>query len=148
MKALTWHGKGDVRIDSVADPRIEDPGDILLQVTVAMRVVRRKWVRVPHAEHGPIKIESSLRDDQVLFLSDILPTGWMAAENAGIRSGDTVAVWGCGPVGQMTPGGLFGARRQAAHGRCVRKGPDLEDGTDTCAELSRQLRTAWRLGVR
>jgi threonine dehydrogenase-like Zn-dependent dehydrogenase len=59
-------------------------------------------VRVPHADFGPIKIDSSLRDDQVLFLSDIFPTGWMAAENADIQPGDTVAVWGCGPVGQMT----------------------------------------------
>jgi len=61
-----------------------------------------EMVRVPHADHGPIKVNSGLRDDQVLFLSDILPTGWMAAENANIQPGDTVAVWGCGPVGQMT----------------------------------------------
>jgi threonine dehydrogenase-like Zn-dependent dehydrogenase len=201
MKALTWHGKNDVRIDNVPDPGIEDPGDILLRVTATAicgsdlhiydgfvpqmqagdilghefmgevvdtgaaitrfrrgdRVVvpfviacgqcffckkqlwslcdntnpdahklvllqghggaglfgyshlyggyaggQAEFVRVPYAEHGPIKIESGVRDDQVLFLSDILPTGWMAAENAHIQSGDTVAVWGCGPVGQMT----------------------------------------------
>src|SRR5215204_3140234 len=215
MKALTWHGTGDVRVDSVPDPRIEQPGDILLRVTATAicgsdlhiydgfvpqmqsgdilghefmgevvevgkevtkfrrgdRVVvpfviacghcffceRRLWslcdntnpdaeklikiqghagaglfgyshlyggypggqaqfVRVPHAEHGPIKIESGLRDDQVLFLSDIFPTGWMAAENANIQPGDTVAIWGCGPVGQMTikSAWLLGAGRVIA----------------------------------
>jgi threonine dehydrogenase-like Zn-dependent dehydrogenase len=50
---------------------------------------------------GPIKIESDLSDEKVLFLSDIFPTGFMAAENADIEPGDTVAVWGCGPVAQM-----------------------------------------------
>jgi threonine dehydrogenase-like Zn-dependent dehydrogenase len=200
MKALAWHGTGDVRIDTVPDPRIEAPEDIIVRTTATAicgsdlhiydgfvpqmksgdilghefmgevvdagpavtrlrrgdRVVvpfviacgqcffceRKLWsccdttnpdaeklkqlhgqagaglfgyshlyggypggqaelVRVPHANHGPINIDSGLRDDQVLFLSDILPTGWMAAENADITPGDTVAVWGCGPVGQM-----------------------------------------------
>ena len=58
-------------------------------------------LRVPHADVGPIKIESDLTDEQVVFLSDIFPTGYMAAENAEIEPGDTVAVWGCGPVGQF-----------------------------------------------
>jgi threonine dehydrogenase-like Zn-dependent dehydrogenase len=58
-----------------------------------------EYVRVPFSDVGPIEVPDGLDDDQVLFLSDILPTGWMAAENAGIREGDTVAVWGCGPVG-------------------------------------------------
>lgn len=201
MKALVWRGAGDVRVESVPDARIEQPGDILIRVTATAicgsdlhiydgfvpqmqsgdilghefmgevidvgadvarfhrgdRVVvpfviscgrcffcdRRMWslcdnsnpnaqklsklqghagaglfgyshlyggfaggqaelVRVPLADQGPIKIETDLRDEQVLFLSDILPTGWMAAENANIQPGDTVAVWGCGPVGQMT----------------------------------------------
>jgi threonine dehydrogenase-like Zn-dependent dehydrogenase len=215
MKALTWHGKADVRIENVPDPGIEEPGDILLQVTATAicgsdlhiydgfvpemesgdilghefmgevietgpdvrrfkkgdRVVvpfviacghcffcnKELWslcdttnpdaekliklhghagaglfgyshlyggyaggqaemVRVPHADFGPIKIDSSLRDDQVLFLSDIFPTGWMAAENADIQPGDTVAVWGCGPVGQMTikSAWLLGAGRVIA----------------------------------
>lgn len=60
-----------------------------------------EYLRVPHADVGPIKIESDLPDEKVLFLSDIFPTGYMAAENADIEPGDTVAVWGCGPVGQM-----------------------------------------------
>jgi threonine dehydrogenase-like Zn-dependent dehydrogenase len=215
MKALVWHGRNDVRIDNVADPKIEDAGDILLKVTstaicgsdlhlldgyvpamkegdilghefmgevvdTAPGVTRVKkgdrvvvpfviacgscffcekqlfsccdttnpdaeanaklngfagaglfgyshlyggfaggqaeYVRVPHADIGPIKIESSLRDDQVLFLSDILPTGWMAAENCNIQPGDTVAIWGCGPVGQMAikSAWLMGAGRVIA----------------------------------
>jgi threonine dehydrogenase-like Zn-dependent dehydrogenase len=58
-----------------------------------------EYVRVPFADVGPLKVPDTLDDEQVLFLSDILPTGYMAAENCDIQSGDTVAVWGCGPVG-------------------------------------------------
>jgi threonine dehydrogenase-like Zn-dependent dehydrogenase len=58
-----------------------------------------EYVRVPFSDVGPIVIPDGLDDDKVLFLSDILPTGWMAAENADIEPGDIVAVWGCGPVG-------------------------------------------------
>jgi threonine dehydrogenase-like Zn-dependent dehydrogenase len=60
-----------------------------------------QYVRVPFANVGPLKIESDLPDEKVLFLSDIFPTGYMAAENAQIQEGDTVAVWGAGPVGQF-----------------------------------------------
>ncbi len=60
-----------------------------------------QYVRVPYADVGPVKVPDDLSDEQVLFLSDILPTGYMAAENCDIREGDTVAVWGCGPVGQF-----------------------------------------------
>ena len=60
-----------------------------------------EYARVPFADVGCIRIPDDLSDEQVLFLSDILPTGYMAAENCGIREGDTVAVWGCGPVGQF-----------------------------------------------
>jgi threonine dehydrogenase-like Zn-dependent dehydrogenase len=60
-----------------------------------------EYVRVPFADVGPIKVPEHLSDEQVLFLSDIFPTGYMAAENCNIRPGDTVAVWGCGPVGQF-----------------------------------------------
>ena len=61
-----------------------------------------EYVRVPHADVGPIKVNNDLADDKVLFLSDIFPTGWMAAENAiGDEKGKTVAVWGAGPVGQF-----------------------------------------------
>lgn len=200
MKALVYHGRNDVRIDTVPDPKIEDSGDVILKVTATAicgsdlhlldgyvpmmkegdilghefmgevveigsgvsklkkgdRVVtpfviacgqcwfcekqmfsccdttntdadknakmqgyagagmfgyshlyggfaggQAEYVRVPKADVGPIKIESDLRDDQVLFLSDIFPTGWQAAENCNIQPGDTVAIWGAGPVGQM-----------------------------------------------
>lgn len=60
-----------------------------------------EYVRVPFADVGPIKVSDDLSDDEVLFLSDILPTGYMAAEYCNIQPGDTVAVWGCGPVGQL-----------------------------------------------
>ena len=58
-----------------------------------------EYVRVPYSDVGPIIVPDGVEDDKVLFLSDILPTGWMAAENAMIEEGDTVAIWGCGPVG-------------------------------------------------
>src|SRR5215510_5879545 len=60
-----------------------------------------EYVRVPYADVGPIKIPPGLRDEQVLFLSDIFPTGYMAAEVCNIQPGQTIAVWGCGPVGQF-----------------------------------------------
>jgi threonine dehydrogenase-like Zn-dependent dehydrogenase len=60
-----------------------------------------EYLRVPYADVGPLKIESDLPDEKVLFLSDIFPTGYMAAENCDIEAGDTVAVWGCGPVAQF-----------------------------------------------
>ena len=201
MRALTWHGRSDVRCETVPDPSIIDPTDAIIRVTATAicgsdlhlydgfnpfmeagdilghepmgiveevgaevkrlrkgdRVVvpftiscgscwfcqrslfslcdttnrnaeiarklmghsgagllgyshltggyaggQAEYLRVPYADVGPLRIDSELRDDQVLFLSDILPTGWMAAENAEIEAGDTVAVWGCGPVGQFS----------------------------------------------
>jgi threonine dehydrogenase-like Zn-dependent dehydrogenase len=75
-----------------------------------------EYVRVPFADVGPIKVPSSLTDDQVLFLSDVLPTGYMAAENCNIQDGDTVAVWGCGPVGlfSIASAKMLGAGRVIA----------------------------------
>jgi threonine dehydrogenase-like Zn-dependent dehydrogenase len=58
-----------------------------------------EYVRVPFSDVGPLVVPDHLEDDKVLFLTDILPTGWMAADNAQIEPDDTVAVWGCGPVG-------------------------------------------------
>ena len=200
MKALCWHGKKDVRINTVDDPQILNDGDVIIKVTataicgsdlhlyngvmptmekgdilghefmgevieigpavknlkVGDRVVvpftiscgqcyfchqhlfslceisnpnielankemghspaglfgfshllggfsggQAEYVRVPFADVGPIKIPEGIPDEKVLFLSDILPTGYMAAENCGIERGDTVAIWGCGPVGQF-----------------------------------------------
>ena len=75
-----------------------------------------EYARVPFADVGPIKIPDGLTDDQVLFLSDILPTGYMAAENCNIQPGDIVAVWGCGPVGlfAIQSALLLGAERVIA----------------------------------
>jgi threonine dehydrogenase-like Zn-dependent dehydrogenase len=75
-----------------------------------------QYARVPFADVGPLKIESDVDDEQVLFLSDIFPTGYMGAENCNIRSGDTIAIWGCGPVGQMAIRSAFllGAERVIA----------------------------------
>jgi threonine dehydrogenase-like Zn-dependent dehydrogenase len=75
-----------------------------------------EYARVPFADVGPYKIPESLTDEQVLFLSDIFPTGYMAAENCTLSPGDTVAVWGCGPVGQfaMASAWLLGAERVIA----------------------------------
>ena len=200
MKALCWHGHGDVRVDTVPDAQIQDPTDVVVQITSsgicgsdlhlldgfmptmksgdilghepmgvvvevgsAVRKLKKgdrvvvpftiscgscffcnktlfsccensnpnaelarkamghspagvfgyshllggfaggqaEYLRVPYADVGPIKIESGLPDEKVLFLSDIFPTGYMAAENCDIEPGDTVAVWGCGPVGQL-----------------------------------------------
>ena len=215
MKALCWHGSGDVRVDTVPDPQIQDPRDVIVKITtsgicgsdlhlfdgfmptmesgdilghepmgevvevgsaitnlrVGDRVVvpftlscgdcffckrtlfsccdrsnpnaalaekamghspagllgyshllggfpggQAEYLRVPYADVGPLKIESDLPDERVIFLSDILPTGYMAAENAEIEAGDTVAVWGCGPVGQFAiqSAWLLGAGRVVA----------------------------------
>ena len=200
MKALCWHGHGDVRVDTVPDPKIENPTDAIVKITssgicgsdlhlldgymptmksgdilghepmgevvevgsavtnlkkgdrvvvpftiscgscffckktlfsccdnsnpnaeIARKAMghspaglfgfshllggyaggQAEYLRVPYADVGPLKIESGLPDDKVLFLSDIFPTGYMAAENCDIEPGDTVAVWGCGPVAQF-----------------------------------------------
>jgi len=200
MKALCWHGTSDVRVDTVADPVIQEPRDAIIKITASgicgsdlhlfngfmptmeagdilghepmgevvevgpgVKNLKRgdhvvvpftiacgscffcektlsslcdnsnpnkaiaekamghspsglfgfshmlggfpgrqaEYLRVPFADVGPLKIESSLPDEKVLFLSDIFPTGYMAAENCDIEAGDTVAVWGCGPVAQF-----------------------------------------------
>lgn len=215
MKALTWHGKHEIRCESVPDPKIEDDRDAIIRVTacaicgsdvhlyngvvpsmeqgdimghetmgevvevgrdnralkVGDRVVvpftiacgqcffcqrgffsgcersnpnrekaakiwgnspgglfgythllggysggQAEYLRVPYADVGPIKVPAHLSDEQVLFLSDIFPTGYMAAEFCDIQPGDTIAIWGCGPVGQMAIRSAFilGAERVIA----------------------------------
>lgn len=215
MKALTWHGKHDLRCETIPDPRIEDPRDAIIRVTacaicgsdlhifdgvipemetgdvlghetmgevvevgkdnrklkVGDRVVvpftiacgecffckrgffsgcertnpdrakakklwgnspaglfgyshllggytggQAEYLRVPYADVGPIKVPDGLTDEQVLFLSDIFPTGYMAAEFCNIQPDDTIAIWGCGPVGQLAIRSAFmlGARRVIA----------------------------------
>jgi threonine dehydrogenase-like Zn-dependent dehydrogenase len=75
-----------------------------------------EYARVPFADVGPLKVPDGLSDDQVLFLSDILPTGYMGAEMCNIKEGDTIAVWGCGPVGQfaIASAKMLGAERVIA----------------------------------
>jgi threonine dehydrogenase-like Zn-dependent dehydrogenase len=82
-----------------------------------------EYVRVPFADVGPLKVPASLTDEQVLFLSDIFPTGYMAADNCNIRPGDTIAVWGCGPVGQFAIRSAFllGAERVIAIDRVAER---------------------------
>jgi threonine dehydrogenase-like Zn-dependent dehydrogenase len=75
-----------------------------------------EYARVPFADVGPLKVPDGLDDEKVLFLSDIFPTGYMAAENCQIQPGDTVAIWGCGPVGQFAiqSAWMLGAQRVIA----------------------------------
>jgi len=75
-----------------------------------------EYVRVPFADVGPFKVPDSLTDEQVLFLTDIFPTGYQAVETCDLKGGDTVAVWGCGPVGQFAikSAWLLGAERVIA----------------------------------
>ena len=75
-----------------------------------------EYARVPFADVGALKVPAGMRDEQALFLSDIFPTGYMGAEMCGIQQGDTVAVWGCGPVGQfaIASAKLLGAERIVA----------------------------------
>ncbi len=111
-----------------------------------------EYIRVPYADVGPIKIPDGIPDEQVLFLSDIFPTGYMAAENAGIEKGDTVAVWGCGPVAQFTiqSAWMLGAGRVIAidraperlamarkHGRAETINFDNEDVYDRLQEMTK-----------
>jgi alcohol dehydrogenase len=72
-----------------------------------------EFVRVPYADYGPRKVPDNLTDEQVLFLTDIFPTGWSAIDWAQMKGGETVAVWGCGPVGimAMKSAWLQGAKR-------------------------------------
>jgi threonine dehydrogenase-like Zn-dependent dehydrogenase len=75
-----------------------------------------QYARVPFADVGPLKVPEGIPDDKLVFLSDIFPTGYMGAVNCDIRPGDTVAIWGCGPVGQFAIRSAFmlGAERVIA----------------------------------
>lgn len=89
-----------------------------------------QFVRVPFADIGPFKVPDRLRDEQVLFLTDIFPTGYMAAENCHIQPGDTIAVFGCGPVGQFAIRSalLLGAGRVIAIDTVPERRRMAEDG--------------------
>ena len=95
-----------------------------------------EFVRVPFADVNPLKVPTGIPDEQVLFLSDILPTGYMGAEMCNIQPGDTVAVWGCGPVGQFAikSATLLGAERVIAIDRFpyrLRVAQERAGATDT-----------------
>ena len=93
-----------------------------------------EYVRVPYSDVGPLVVPEGIDDDKLLFLSDILPTGWMAAVNCDIEPGDTVAVWGCGPVGlfAIQSALLLGAHRVIAIDHHPRR---LELATSLGAEV-------------
>jgi len=127
MKALCWHGKHDIRYETVPDPAIEHPRDAIIKTTCCAICGSdlhffdgttaglfgythltggyaggdAEYVRVPYADVAPVKIPDGLTDEQVLFLGDIFPTGWQAAAQCDIEPTDTVAIWGAGPVGQF-----------------------------------------------
>jgi len=75
-----------------------------------------EYLRVPYADVGPLVVPQGIDDEKVLFLSDIFPTAYMAAENCGLKGGETVAIWGCGPVGVLAIKSAFmlGAERVIA----------------------------------
>ncbi len=89
-----------------------------------------EYARVPFADVGPIKVPNDLSDEQVLFLSDIYPTGYMGAEMCNIQPGDTIAIWGCGPVGQFSIrcAFLLGAERVIAIDRVPERLQMAEQG--------------------
>jgi threonine dehydrogenase-like Zn-dependent dehydrogenase len=94
-----------------------------------------EYARVPFADVGPIKVPDGLTDEQVLFLSDIFPTGYMGAEMADIQPGDVVAVWGCGPVGQFAIASAYmlGAERVYAIDRFPYR---LEMAREKCGAIT------------
>jgi threonine dehydrogenase-like Zn-dependent dehydrogenase len=101
-----------------------------------------EYARVPYADVGPFKIPENLTDDQVLFMTDIFPTGYMAAENCEIEKGDTIAVWGCGPVGQFAIRSAFllGASRVIAIDTVVeRRQMALEAGAEVLDSMDPDL---------
>ena len=111
-----------------------------------------EYARVPFADVGPVKIPDGMSDEQALFLSDIFPTGYMGAEMCDIQRGDTIAVWGCGPVGQFAIQSAFllGAGRVIAIDRFPERlamardigGADVinyESDTDDLVELLKQM---------
>jgi threonine dehydrogenase-like Zn-dependent dehydrogenase len=109
-----------------------------------------QYARVPFADVGPIKIPDGMRDDQVLFLSDIFPTGYMAAEVCNIKPGDVIAIWGCGPVGQFAirSAYMLGADRviaidcvpeRIAMARQAKAEVIRDDATDDVVEVLKQM---------
>lgn len=99
-----------------------------------------EYLRVPYADRTHIKVPDGLSDEQVLFLSDIFPTGWQAAAQCDIEPSDTVAIWGCGPVGQMTirSAVLLGAKQVVAIDRLPERLEMAEAGGATTINLDEE----------
>ncbi len=97
-----------------------------------------EYVRVPFADKTHIKVPEQLSDEQVLFLGDIFPTGWQAAVQCDIQPGDTVAIWGCGPVGQMAVRSavLLGAKQVIAIDRVAERLAMARAGGATTIDFS------------
>src|SRR5436190_1322838 len=115
MKAVTWHGKRDVRVEQVPDPTIVDATDVIVRVTssgicgsdlhlyalMGPFLDEGEILRVPLGNTLPIKVPEGPPDDRFVFLSDVLPTAWQGVEYAGIPDGGSVTVLGLGPIGDM-----------------------------------------------
>jgi threonine dehydrogenase-like Zn-dependent dehydrogenase len=112
MKANCWMGKREVRVQDVPDPKIFGYSHLLGGFAGG----QAEYARVPFADVGPIKVPEGMTDEQVLFLSDILPTGYMGAEMCDIKPGQVIAVWGAGPVAQLAIASarMLGAERVIA----------------------------------
>ena len=99
-----------------------------------------EYVRVPYADVAPVKIPNGLSDEQVLFLGDIFPTGWQAVAQCDIKPTDTVAIWGCGPVGQfcIRSAILLGAARVIAIDRVPERLSMARAGGATTIDFSKE----------
>jgi len=106
-----------------------------------------EYARVPFAETSVFKVPKDIPDEKLLFLTDIFPTGWMAAENADIKEGDTVAVWGTGPVGQFAIRSAFmqGAARVIAIDRFPERLAMARDGGAETIDYEKDEKVSARL---
>src|SRR5919199_4229856 len=115
MRAIWWEGKRTVKAEEMFGHATAGIFGYS-HLTGGYAGGQAQYARVPFADVGPLKVPEGLTDEQVLFLSDILPTGYMGAEMCDIQPGDVVAVWGAGPVGQfaMDSARVLGAERVIA----------------------------------
>src|ERR687886_776349 len=115
MRAIWWEGKRTVKAEEMFGHATAGIFGYS-HLTGGYAGGQAQYARVPFADVGPLKVPEGLTDEQVLFLSDILPTGYMGAEMCDIQPGDVVAVWGAGPVGQFAIASayLLGAERVIA----------------------------------
>src|SRR5436190_489225 len=128
MRATVWSGRNTVQVEEVPDPTILNDRDAIVKISSTAICGsdlhlydgyaggQAEYARVPYADVGPFKVEGDLTDEQVLFLSDIFPTGYMGAELCDIKGGEVIAVLGAGPVGQFAIASavMLGAERVIA----------------------------------